>query len=86
MCTLSQPAPPSSPAQALAMVHAGLGYLSGCDAAGLGPTGQAEALVGLEQAEARHTAARAKILAAFTAQRPRWAARTCTTSAPSRRR
>jgi hypothetical protein len=29
---------------------------------------QAEALIGLEQAEARHTAARARILAAFTAQ------------------
>ena len=68
MCTLSQPARPSSPAQAVAMVHAGLGYLSSCDAAGLGTAAQAEALVGLEQAEARHTAARARILAAFTAQ------------------
>ena len=68
MCTLSEPARPSSPAQAVAMVHAGLGYLSGCDAAGLGTAAQAEALIGLEQAEARHTAARAKILAAFTAQ------------------
>ncbi len=68
MCTLNEPAAPSSPAQALAMVHAGLGYLAACDAAGLETTAQAEALVGLEQAEARHTAARAKILAAFTAQ------------------
>ena len=50
------------------MVSAGLGYLSGCDAAGLGSAAQAEALIGLEQAEARHTAARARILAAFTAQ------------------
>ena len=68
MCTLSEPAAPSGPAQALAMVSAGLEYLAGCDAAGLGTTAQAEALMGLEQAEARHTAARAKILAAFTAQ------------------
>ncbi len=59
MCTLSEPAAPSSPAQALAMVSAGLGYLAACDAAGLGTAVQAEALVGLEQAEARHTAARA---------------------------
>jgi hypothetical protein len=66
MCTFGQPAPPSSPAQALAMLHTSLGYLSGCDAAGLGTAVQAEALIGLEQAEARHTAARAKILAAFT--------------------
>ena len=67
MCTRSEPAAPSSPAQALAMVSAGLGYLSGCDAAGLGTAVQAEALIGLEQAEAQHTAARARILSAFTA-------------------
>jgi hypothetical protein len=67
MCTLNEPAAPASTAQALAMVSAGLGYLAGCDAAGLGTAAQAEALVGLEQAEARATAARAKILAAFTA-------------------
>jgi hypothetical protein len=68
MCTLSEPAAPSSPAQALAMVSAGLGYLAGSDAADFGTAAQAEALVGLEQAEARTTAARAKILAAFTTQ------------------
>jgi hypothetical protein len=68
MCTQSQPAQPSSTAQALAMVSAGLGYLAGCAAADLGAAAQAEALVGLEQAEAQHTAARARILAAFTAQ------------------
>ena len=49
MCTLNQPAAPSSTAQALAMVSAGLGYLAGCDAADLGTAAQAEALVGLEQ-------------------------------------
>src|SRR5450755_1936923 len=69
MCTLNDPAAPSSPAQALAMVSAGLGYLATCDAAGLGTAAQAEALVGLEQAEAQHTAARAKILSAFSAGR-----------------
>ena len=62
------PAAPSDPAQALAMVRAGLGYLSACDAASLGTAGLAGALVGLEQAEAQHTAARARMLAAFTAQ------------------
>jgi len=54
--------------QALAMVRAGLGYLSCCDAAELGTAAQAEALIGLEQAGAQHTAARAKMLAAFSAQ------------------
>jgi hypothetical protein len=37
VCTLSEPAAPSSTAQALAMVRAGLGYLSVCAAASLGP-------------------------------------------------
>ena len=78
VCTLSEPAAPSSTAQALAMVRAGLGYLSSCDAAELGTPVQAEALIGLEQAEAQHTAARAQ--AAGRVQRPagasgRWAVR-----------
>jgi hypothetical protein len=68
MCTRNEPAVPSSTAQALAMVSAGLGYLAACDAANLGTAVQAEALAGLERAEARHTAARARILSAFTAQ------------------
>ena len=68
MCTVSEPAAPSSTAQALAMVRAGLGYLTACDAAELGTSAQAEALIGLEQAEAQHTAARAKMLAAFSSQ------------------
>ena len=68
MCTLSEPAAPSSTVQALAMVRAGLGYLASCDAAELGTPVQAEALIGLEQAEAQHTAARARLLAAFSAQ------------------
>ncbi len=61
------------------MVSAGLGYLAGCDAADLGTAAQAEALVGLEQAEARTTAARARILAAFS---PRTAIRPTGTTGP----
>ena len=68
MCTAAEPAAPSSTGQALAMVRAGLGYLADCDAGSLGTAAQAEALIGLEAAEAQHTAARAKILAVFTAQ------------------
>ena len=68
MCTQTEPAVPSSTAQALAMVRAGLGYIASCDAASLGTPVLAEALIGLEQAEAQHTAARAKMLAAFSAQ------------------
>jgi hypothetical protein len=68
VCTLSEPAAPSSTAQALAMVRAGLGYLTACDAADLGTSVQAEAPVGLARAEAQHTAARARILSVFTAQ------------------
>ena len=68
MCTATGPAAPGSTGQALAMVRAGLGYLAGCDAGSLTTTAQAEALIGLEHAEAQHTAARAKILSVFTAQ------------------
>src|SRR5450755_4105681 len=68
MCTQTEPAAPSNTAQALAMVRAGLGYLTACDAAELGTAVQAEALIGLEQAEAQHTVARARMLAAFTGQ------------------
>ena len=68
MCTTTGPAVPASTGQALAMVRAGLGYLAGCDAASLGTAAQAAALTGLEAAEAQHTAARAKILSAFTGQ------------------
>jgi hypothetical protein len=68
MCTQTEPPVPSSTAQALAMARAGLGYIASCDAASLGTPVLAEALIGLEQAEAQHTAARAKMLAAFSAQ------------------
>ena len=68
MCTATEPAAPASTGEALAMVRAGLGYLADCDAGSLGTAAQADALIGLEAAEAQHTAARARILAAFTAQ------------------
>ena len=68
MCTAAEPTAPANTGQALAMVRAGLGYLADCDAGSLGTAAQAEALIGLEAAEAQHTAARARILAAFTAQ------------------
>ena len=68
MCTAAEPTAPANTGQALAMLRAGLGYLADCDAGSLGTAAQAEALIGLERAEAQHTAARAKILAAFTAQ------------------
>ena len=68
MCTAAEPTAPANTGQALAMLRAGLGFLAGCDAGSLGTATQADALIGLEAAEAQHTAARAKILAAFTAQ------------------
>ena len=68
MCTATEPTVPASTGEALAMVRAGLGYLADCDAGSLGTAAQADTLIGLEVAEAQHTAARARILAAFTAQ------------------
>src|SRR5258707_13091807 len=67
MCDSQQP--PSCTADALLMISAGLGYLNQCDAPGLGAAGQAEALAALERAESQHTAARARVLSAFTASR-----------------
>ena len=49
------------------MMHAGLGYLAAADAAQLGAEAQAWCLRALEQAAAAVTAARASVLAAFTA-------------------
>jgi hypothetical protein len=50
------------------MTLAGLGFLAHADAAGLPGPVQADCLRGLELALAVHTAARARVLAAFTAQ------------------
>src|SRR5438876_11909109 len=59
--------PAAAPA-ALAMLDRALAALAGADAGSLPTAVQAQALRALERAEARHTAARARILAAFTAQ------------------
>jgi Domain of unknown function (DUF222) len=58
---------PVSTHEALDMVRAGLGYLAAADAAQLAVATQAECLRELEQADAIATAARASILAGFTA-------------------
>jgi hypothetical protein len=58
---------PSSSAEAMTMVLTGLSYLAAADPTALAVQAQAECLQGLEQADAIATAARARILAAFTA-------------------
>ena len=60
---------PASASEAIEMMHAGLGYLAAADAAQLGAETQARCLRALEQAAAAVTAARASVLAAFTAGR-----------------
>src|SRR5437016_516561 len=58
---------PACAREALDMVRAGLGYLATADAAQLAAATQAECLRELEQADAVATAARASMLAGFTA-------------------
>jgi Domain of unknown function (DUF222)/HNH endonuclease len=53
---------------ALAAIRAGLAYLNTADAGSMSPDEQAQCLRELERAEAGYTAARARVLAAFTAQ------------------
>ena len=65
---MSVPAPAST-AEAADMVLAGLRYLAAADPTALAAQAQAECLQSLEQADAIATAARARILAAFTAGR-----------------
>jgi Domain of unknown function (DUF222) len=59
---------PANVADALAMLDRALAALAATDAGSLPTAVQAAALRALERAEARHTAARAQILAAFSAQ------------------
>jgi hypothetical protein len=59
---------PASMSDALGMLDRALGYLTGVDAAALPAATQAGALMALAKAEARHTAAGARLLAAFAAQ------------------
>ena len=58
---------PANAREALDMVRAGLSYLAAADAAQLPAATQAECLRELEQTDAMATAARAFLLAAFTA-------------------
>ena len=58
---------PASASEAMAMVHAGLGFLATTDAAALGSAVQADMLRGLEEANSAATAARISVLGAFTA-------------------
>jgi Domain of unknown function (DUF222)/HNH endonuclease len=62
------PAVPTSAADAMAMVAAGLGWLAGADVASLPTAVQADCLRGLERAASVHTAARSRVLSAFHAQ------------------
>src|SRR5215475_14155445 len=59
---------PSAVAEALGMLERALDHLNAADAASLPSAVQAEALRALERAEAKHTAARARVLAAFAGQ------------------
>ena len=58
---------PASASEAMDMVRAGLGYLAAADATAMAAETQARCLRMLEQANSMGTAARASILAAFTA-------------------
>src|SRR5215470_11092921 len=69
MCLPGQPpAPPATAGEALSAISAGLDYLNAADVASLTTAEQAGCLRALEQATARHTAARSRVLAAFRAQ------------------
>jgi hypothetical protein len=66
MCTTGEQTPaPSTAAQALAAVRAGLAYLAAADAAGLTGAGQADLLRGLAAAESQQLAVKSAVLAAF---------------------
>jgi hypothetical protein len=69
MCLPGQrPAEPATVADAAAMAEAGLAFLATADSASLTTAEQADCLRALSRAESRHTAARARVLYAFTAQ------------------
>lgn len=59
---------PASVSGALAMLDRALDVLNAADATSLPTAAQAQALRALERAEAKHTAARSRVLSAFTAQ------------------
>ena len=59
---------PSSASHALTMVLTGLGWLAASDAASVPSAIQADCLRGLERAASMHTAARSRVLSAFSGQ------------------
>jgi len=59
---------PASVTEALAMIDRGFDHLNAADHASLPSATQAETLRALERAQAKHTAARARVLAAFAGQ------------------
>ncbi len=63
----SAAAPPASTGEALEMLTSAMRYLAAADATQMPASEQAECLAGLERADAVETAARASVLAAFTA-------------------
>ena len=68
MCQPGQQPVPATAADATAMARAGLAWLASADTASLTTAEQADCLRALAQAESIHTAARARVLYAFTAQ------------------
>ena len=66
---MTAPAPPASTGEALGMLTSAMRYLATAQATQMSAEVQAQCLVTLERADAMGTAARASILAAFTAAR-----------------
>jgi len=64
---MTAPAPPASTSEALGMLTSAMSYLATAEATQMPAQVQAQCLMTLEQADAMETAARASILAAFTA-------------------
>ena len=68
MCLSGQLPRPDTVAEAMAVAEAGLARLAVTDVASLSAAEQADCLRALERMESRHTAARARVLAAFAAR------------------
>src|SRR5690242_341626 len=66
--TAAPPVPPASAGEALAMARAGLAFLARADAVAMTVAELADCLRDLERVESAQTAARAKVLSAFTAR------------------
>src|SRR6266566_1639670 len=69
MCGHGQVPAPVDAGEALAMAHAAFDYLNQLDAADLATQAKAECLTGLAQLAAKHAAAQAKLVSAFSAER-----------------